>query len=80
MNRPGKVGDGAHLVGHSYGGIICLLAAAMRPESVLSLTVTEPDCMGVARGEPAVERFIADIQQLYISGESDERDLSGLRA
>ena len=26
--------DGAHLVGHSYGGVVSLVAAARRPESV----------------------------------------------
>ena len=36
------LGDGAHLVGHSYGAVIALLAAAQRPEAVHSLTVSEP--------------------------------------
>jgi pimeloyl-ACP methyl ester carboxylesterase len=47
-----------HLVGHSYGGVIALLAAARRPELVASLTVIEPPAFGVARGHPAVEAFI----------------------
>src|ERR1700757_397360 len=29
----------AHLVGHSYGGLIVLLAADQRPDAVLSLTL-----------------------------------------
>jgi pimeloyl-ACP methyl ester carboxylesterase len=41
---------GAHLVGHSYGGVIALLAAARRPELVHSLTVVEPPALAVARG------------------------------
>lgn len=32
----------AHLVGHSYGGVVTLLAAARIPDSVRSLTVFEP--------------------------------------
>ncbi len=32
----------AHLLGHSYGGIVCMLAAALRPAAVRSLTVIEP--------------------------------------
>jgi pimeloyl-ACP methyl ester carboxylesterase len=36
------LGDGAHLVGHSYGAVIALLAAALRPDAVRSLTVSEP--------------------------------------
>jgi pimeloyl-ACP methyl ester carboxylesterase len=33
------LGDGAHVVGFSYGGIGCLLAAARRPRAVRSLTL-----------------------------------------
>jgi pimeloyl-ACP methyl ester carboxylesterase len=42
------LGDGAHLVGHSYGAVIALLAAAQRPEAVRSLTVSEPGSLRVA--------------------------------
>ena len=53
------LGDGAHLVGHSYGGVVSLLASAQRPQAVRSLTVIEPPAFGVARGHPAVEEFVA---------------------
>src|SRR4051794_20505888 len=33
---------GAHMVGHSYGAVIALHAAALRPNAVLSLTISEP--------------------------------------
>jgi pimeloyl-ACP methyl ester carboxylesterase len=47
---------GDHLVGHSYGGVVSLLAA---PKAELaSLTVLEPPAFGVARGHPAVEEFL----------------------
>jgi pimeloyl-ACP methyl ester carboxylesterase len=49
---------GDHLVGHSYGGVVSLLAAAQRPESLRSLTVNEPPAFGLARGNPAVEEFL----------------------
>src|SRR5262245_23584393 len=49
---------GDHLVAHSYGGVICLLAAASAPERIRSLTVIEPPALGVARGDPAVEEFV----------------------
>jgi pimeloyl-ACP methyl ester carboxylesterase len=49
----------AHLVGHSYGGLIALLAASYRPDSVLSLTVVEPPVMSLLRGDPDVEAVIA---------------------
>src|SRR3990172_3787088 len=48
-----QLGDGTHLVGHSYGGVVSLLAAALRPEAVRSLTVIEPPCMKIAAGNPA---------------------------
>ena len=34
--------EGAHLVGHSYGGLVALLAAARRPDAVHSLCLFEP--------------------------------------
>ena len=43
---------GTHLVGHSYGGVIALFAAARRPELLHSLTVVEPPALAVARGNP----------------------------
>jgi pimeloyl-ACP methyl ester carboxylesterase len=46
-----------HLVAHSYGAVVSLLAAARRPV-LASLTVGEPPCFGVARGHPAVEEFV----------------------
>src|SRR5262245_26513756 len=50
--------DGAHLVGHSYGAVIALLAAAHRPEAVWSLTISEPGCLNVAAGDPVVDETI----------------------
>src|SRR5215475_2198950 len=48
---------GTHVVGHSYGGVIALLAAARRPQTLGSLTVVEPPAFGVARGVPAVDEL-----------------------
>jgi pimeloyl-ACP methyl ester carboxylesterase len=62
---------GTHLVGHSYGGVISLLAAARRPELVRSLTVIEPPALGVARGVPAVDAFIARIEEHWTNGPRD---------
>jgi pimeloyl-ACP methyl ester carboxylesterase len=58
----------SHLVGHSYGGIVSMYAAASRPENVLSLTVVEPPCAAVARGVPAVDEYAAEIRALLGSG------------
>ena len=59
----------AHLVGHSYGGVVCLLAAALRPEGARSLTVIEPPAFALARGEPAVEEVIARIDRHFATGQ-----------
>jgi pimeloyl-ACP methyl ester carboxylesterase len=58
---------GDHLVGHSYGGVISLLAAALRPELIRSLTVIEPPATSVARGNPAADAFAAGGAELYES-------------
>jgi pimeloyl-ACP methyl ester carboxylesterase len=59
------LGDGAHLVGHSYGAVIAMHAAALRPEAVRSLTLSEPGCLAVAAGDPRVDAQIADGERLY---------------
>jgi pimeloyl-ACP methyl ester carboxylesterase len=59
------LGDGAHLVGHSYGAVIALLAAALRPGAVRSLTVSEPGALRLAAGNPEVDAVIAQGQELY---------------
>ena len=59
------LGDGAHVLGHSYGGVISLLLAAREPERVRSLTVIEPPCFGVARGHPAVETFVRESSAVW---------------
>ena len=51
---------GDHLAAHSYGAVVSLLAAARAP--LASLTVVEPPAFGVARGDPAVEEFLAHFE------------------
>ena len=60
--------DGAHLVGHSYGGVISLLIAARHPSSVHSLTVSEPPAFGVARGRPEIETLVAGLDAFFQAG------------
>ncbi len=59
------LGDGAHLVGHSYGAVIALHAAALRPEAVRSLTISEPGCFNVAAEHPQVAEQLANGRLLY---------------
>ncbi len=49
--------DGAHLVGHSFGGCVALAAAARRPDLVRSLTLIEPGMQKLALSNPIVRRF-----------------------
>ena len=70
------LGDGAHLVGHSYGAVIALFAAALRPDAVRSLTVSEPGSLTVAAGNPAVDAVIESGNELFRRGsEMDPREM-----
>ncbi|MDQ6695912.1 MAG: alpha/beta hydrolase [Actinomycetota bacterium] len=51
------LGDGAHLVGHSFGGCVALAAAARKPSAVRSLTLIEPAMPRLAMKDPVVRRF-----------------------
>ena len=54
---------GDHLVGHSYGGVVSLLAA---PDVELaSLTVCEPPAFGVATKHPAVAELVEELAPLW---------------
>src|ERR687886_3094103 len=57
--------DGAHLVGHSYGGVISLYAAALRLEAVRSLTLIEPPAFGIALDDPDVARLAEGLRALW---------------
>jgi len=52
------LGEGAHLVGHSFGGCVALAAAARRPSAIRSLTFIEPGMQKVALGAPEVRWFV----------------------
>jgi pimeloyl-ACP methyl ester carboxylesterase len=62
----------AHLVGHSYGGIACLLAAARRPEQVLSLTVIEPPALALAAGHPAADELRERVSAAFGAGDPED--------
>lgn len=55
------LGDGAHLIGHSFGGAVALAAAAQRPGAVRSLTLIEPALQKLAVDDPRVRRFVMKI-------------------
>jgi pimeloyl-ACP methyl ester carboxylesterase len=59
------MGDGAHLVGHSYGGLGVLCAAARRPDATLSVALLEPGAFALGQDEPAGRAFLADVRHLW---------------
>ncbi|WP_213958747.1 MULTISPECIES: alpha/beta fold hydrolase [unclassified Variovorax] len=62
------LGDGAHLVGHSFGGCVALAAAAKRPGAVRSLTIIEPAMAALAIHKPVVKRFVFGmVKALFLS-------------
>ena len=56
-----------HLVGYSYGGLVAMYAAALRPSSVRSLTVVEPPATSLVLGNPVVDDWAARIRALMSS-------------
>jgi pimeloyl-ACP methyl ester carboxylesterase len=63
---------GDHLVGHSYGGVICLLAGAIASDRLRSLTVVEPPAAGVALDDPVVARFAAEGAEFWARTPKDD--------
>ncbi|GLS98910.1 putative hydrolase, alpha/beta fold LipV [Sphingobium jiangsuense] len=58
--------DGAHLVGHSFGGLVALAATARRPEAVRSLVLIEPALLKMAAGKPAVRKVLLRMAAAFI--------------
>ena len=54
----GALGDGAHLVGHSFGGCVALAATSRRPTAVKSLTLIEPGMQALAIDRLPVLLFV----------------------
>jgi pimeloyl-ACP methyl ester carboxylesterase len=63
-----RLADNDHLVGHSYGGVITMLAAAETSARLGSLTVIEPPCTRVALEDPVVADFARRGAEVYAEG------------
>jgi pimeloyl-ACP methyl ester carboxylesterase len=59
------LGDGAHLVGHSYGALSAMIAAARRPEATQSLTVLEGPAVAMASDDPAWRALTDEVRRLW---------------
>jgi pimeloyl-ACP methyl ester carboxylesterase len=71
----GLLEPGDHLVGHSYGGVVSLLAAADAP--LRSLVVSEPPAFGVARGDPVVEAYLDTLAAYLADDHTPEEYIGG---
>jgi pimeloyl-ACP methyl ester carboxylesterase len=66
----GLLPEGAHLVGHSSGAVAAMLAAALRPQAVLSLTLCEPPAFQLAPGSAQAQQMARDLgEQLRKPGD-----------
>jgi pimeloyl-ACP methyl ester carboxylesterase len=63
---------GDHLVGHSYGGVVTLLAAADAADLLRSLTVIEPPATRAAAGEAAADDFGRQGAEWWANGPHDD--------
>lgn len=59
------MGDGAHLVGHSYGGLGAMFAAARRPEATLSLALLEPPTFSLAQHSGAARALVDGVRDVW---------------
>jgi pimeloyl-ACP methyl ester carboxylesterase len=67
--------DQSHLVGHSYGGVVALYMAVMRPEAVASLTLIEPPAFCFAAGNPAADEMARANRELFENPPADTAEL-----
>jgi len=66
------MGDAAHLVGHSYGGLGVMYAAARRPEATLSLTLLEPGAFALGQEDPAGRALFDAVRRAWDAELPDE--------
>jgi pimeloyl-ACP methyl ester carboxylesterase len=71
------MGDGAHLVGHSYGGLGVLFAAARRPEATLSLTLLEAATFALGQEHPAGRALTNEIGAMWYNDVPDAEWVAG---
>jgi pimeloyl-ACP methyl ester carboxylesterase len=65
------MGDGAHLVGHSYGGLGVMLAAARRPEATASITLLEAPVASIT-ADPEWQALVGQVRELWYEDLPDD--------
>ena len=63
--------DGVHLVGHSYGGLVAMVAAAHHPEAIRSLALLEPPAFAATRNQPAAKAIEDRLQAMWDDENTD---------
>lgn len=65
------MGEGAHLVGHSYGGLGAMYAAAQNPEATHSLTLLEAPVSSIVPSHAAVRELDDAVRGMWGSDLND---------
>ncbi len=76
----GLLPEGAHLVGHSSGAVAAMLAAALRPWAVLSLTLCEPPAFQLAPGSVQAQQMARNLEEHLHRPGDDAQWLRGFLA
>ena len=66
------MGDGAHLVGHSYGGVGVLFAAARRPAATKSITLLEACTFTLGQYDRAARALLNTVRDIWQQNVADE--------
>lgn len=66
------IGDGAHVVAHSYGGLGAMFAAAQRPEAIHSLALLEPPAFTMTADNDAAVRLVDSVRGIWHEDLSNE--------
>jgi pimeloyl-ACP methyl ester carboxylesterase len=67
------MGDEAHLVGHSYGGLGALVAAAREVSATLSLTLLEPVTFVLGTHDPGGRGLVDQVRRMWDADVPDDR-------
>ena len=74
------VGDGAHLLGHSFGGLVALAATAQRPEAIKSLILIEPALLQIAiRAAPVRKMALGMVAAMLLPYSNTTRALKFMK-